>query len=168
MAANESSQVRPRPSMVMLKNSSSFTGQRAEGLPTPREIRALNALPNGPNPAEAGGFTFSCSRPRPVTIPSLGLFVKYGREVTVAEAETQELVYRRLHGQVPTPEVFGWAEDGDEVFICMALVEGDSLQNRWSRLHEEERTAVCTQLKVMADAWRSLPQEDSQQYIGEF
>lgn len=46
------------------------------------------------------------NRPSPVTIRSLRLFITYGADVTVAEAETQVIVYKRLQGQVPAPEVF--------------------------------------------------------------
>ncbi|KAI1991107.1 hypothetical protein LOZ51_004639 [Ophidiomyces ophidiicola] len=57
-------------------------------------------------------------------IPSLGLFVKYGADVTIVEAQTQMMVREKLQGQVPVPEVFGWAENGGQRFIYMSLVEG--------------------------------------------
>ena len=61
----------------------------------------------------------------------MGLIVKYGADTTVTEAETQNMVYKHLKGKVPVPEVFGWTEDGDQVFIYMSLIEGETLEQRW-------------------------------------
>lgn len=99
-------------------------------------------------------------------IPSLGLFVKYGANVTLAEVETQRMVYQRLHGRVPFPEVFGWAEDGGLRFLYMALIEGDTLQRRWGGMAEEERLAVCAEVKDMVKVWRGPEQDENEQYIG--
>ena len=82
-------------------------------------------------------------RPSPVVIPSLGLFVKYGANVILAEIGTQRMVYQRLHGRMPIPEVFGWTEDGEQRFIYMALIEGDTLQRRWGGMAEEETGCLC-------------------------
>lgn len=103
----------------------------------------------------------------PVRISSLGLLVKYGVEVTVAEAETQRMLFEKLQGQVPVPEIFGWAEDGDEIFIYMALIHGDTLQDRWSSMNPDERTAICNELAFMVKAWRVLKQDRDAPYIGE-
>ncbi|KAG5292191.1 phosphotransferase family protein [Histoplasma ohiense] len=80
---------------------SSFSKERrALSLPTPAEIRAINAKPL------RGGH------PPPVKTPSLGLFVRYGNHVTTIEAQTQITVRNALHSQAPVPEVFGWVKDG--------------------------------------------------------
>lgn len=99
--------------------SSFFTEKRASSLPTPAEIRALNEASGN-----VDGRTFD--RPPPVMIPVLGLAVKYGRNVTVLEARTQMEIRKQLQGRVPVPEVFGWAEDGGQGFIYMALVQGQT------------------------------------------
>ncbi|KFA72234.1 hypothetical protein S40288_07373 [Stachybotrys chartarum IBT 40288] len=100
--------------------SSFFQERRATALPSPAEIRALN---------EASGHcrAASLNHPPPVIIPSLGLAIKYGADITIAEVEAQVLMYKRLQGRVPVPEVFGWAEDSGQQFIYMSLVEGDTL-----------------------------------------
>lgn len=67
---------------------------------------------------------------------------------------------------MPIPEVFGWAEDGEQRFIYMALIEGDTLQRRWGGMAEEERLAVCAGLKDMVKVWRGLEQDENEQYIG--
>jgi len=144
-----------------LYDSSFFREHRASTLPTPAELRAINQ--------DSGDFRGkSFNRPTPVKFPSIGLIVKYGADVTVTEAETQHMVYKQLKGKVPVPEVFGWTEDGGQVFIYMSLIEGETLEQRWVALNEGERVAVCKELKSMAKAWRSLehPDHDQTLYLG--
>lgn len=139
--------------------STFFQESRASALPSPAEIRALS---------EATGHyrAKSLNRPPPVIMPSLGLAVKYGTDVTAAEAETQVLLHERLRDQVPIPEVFGWTEDQGQGFIYMSLIEGGTLQTRFGKMDESERQAVCNELKDMVKAWRALPQEETDTYIG--
>ena len=139
--------------------SSFFTEQRAPALPLPAEIRELNKS-SGHHRAT------SLRRPPPVSIPSLGLFVKYGSKVTVTEAETQVFMRSQLSGRAVIPEVFGWIEDGGQVFIYMSLVQGDTLQKRFPDLNEDERQAICKELRSLVNAWRSIAQEASDPYVG--
>ncbi|KAH6645375.1 kinase-like domain-containing protein [Truncatella angustata] len=145
--------------MEILHESSFFRETRAPALPEPEEVRKLNRLSGN------DGST-SFDRPPPVIIPSLGLVVKYGGNVTIAEAQTQVMVYERLNGQVPVPEVYGWAKDGDQRFIYMSLVEGDQLNTRWSDLSEGERQAVCQELRKMVEAWKAVEQDGDCRYLG--
>ena len=140
-----------------ISDSSFFRERRASTLPTPAEVRAIN---------EKSGDYFGTDfrRPPPVKFPSLGLIVKYGSDPSVTEAETQNMAYQRLKGKVPIPEVFGWTVDGDQTFIYMALIEGETLEQRWHALNEEERETVCKELNSMAKAWRSL--EPPNFYVG--
>ncbi|KAM0435976.1 hypothetical protein ACHAPT_002868 [Fusarium lateritium] len=148
----------PTPTVKVFPQSSFFQERRAPALPSPAEIRALS---------EATGHyraTF-LDHPPPVIIPSLGLAVKYGTNVTIAEVEAQVLMRERLQGRVPVPEVFGWVEEGGQRFIYMSLVEGDTLQPRFGTMNESERQAVCKELRSMVNVWRALTQE-SDRYIG--
>ncbi|RSM14091.1 hypothetical protein CDV31_005553 [Fusarium ambrosium] len=148
----------PTPTAKVFPQSSFFQERRAPALPSPAEIRALN---------EASGHcrAASLNHPPPVIVPSLGLAVKYGADVTIAEVEAQVLMRERLQGRVPIPEVFGWVKDSGQMFIYMSLVEGDTLQARFSTMNESERQAVCKELRSMVNAWRALTQE-SDRYIG--
>ncbi|KAI1307495.1 kinase-like domain-containing protein [Xylaria venustula] len=65
--------------------------------------------------------------PPPVRIEPLGLFIKYGTQVTVTEIQTQILIREKLLGRVPIPEVFGWTYDHGQTFLYMSLVDGDPL-----------------------------------------
>ena len=143
--------------MNIFPESSFFKERRAPTLPTPAEIRAIN---------EAAGRSTDFHRPPPVTIPSLGLFVKYGADVTAVEAQTQIMVREQLKGRVPVPEVFGWTQDKNQRFIYMSLIEGETLQEKWCDLNEDERQAICVELKRMVKAWRALETDAPDCYIG--
>jgi hypothetical protein len=90
--------------MIIFPESSFFQQGRGPALPTPAEIRAIKEL----------GHVVATPA---VIIPSLGLVVKYGRRVTVAEAQTQMMMREVLQGQVSVPEVFGLTEDGGQVYL---------------------------------------------------
>ncbi|KAI1949003.1 hypothetical protein LOZ12_002726 [Ophidiomyces ophidiicola] len=144
--------------MQIFPKSSFFKERRAPALPTPARIRAINKKLDNIR-------TASFNRPPPVMISSLGLFVKYGADVTIVEAQTQMMVREKLQGQVPVPEVFGWAEDGGQRFIYMSLVEGETLQERWSDMSNNERRAICKELKHLVKTWRALGQDGHDRYI---
>lgn len=140
--------------------SSFFVEKRAAALPLPGEIRSLN---------EATGHLYATNfnRPTPVTIPSLKLLVKYGTTVSIAEIETQIFLHEQLQRHVPIPEVFGYDQDGGQTFLYMALIEGDTLQERFANLTEVERQVVCAELRQMVSIWRQdLRQDDGDSYIG--
>ncbi|KAJ5977579.1 hypothetical protein N7501_000921 [Penicillium viridicatum] len=142
-----------------ISDSSFFREHRASTLPTPAEVRAINE--------ESGNIRgTSFNRPPPVELPSLGLIIKYGADTTVTEAKTQKMIYNQLKGKVPVPEVFGWTEDGGQVFIYMSLIAGEPLEERWGALKDDEREAVCKELNGMVKAWRSLEQPDQVLYVG--
>lgn len=140
-------------------DSSFFKNERASTLPTPAEVRSINHTSGN-----IQGKNFN--RPPPVMIPSLDLVIKYGADVTVAEAQTLMMISKHLKGQVPVPEIFGWTEDENQVFIYMPLIEGETLQEKWCALNENERLSVCEELKCMAKAWRSFIQDGQGQYVG--
>ncbi|KAJ5105683.1 phosphotransferase family protein [Penicillium alfredii] len=110
-------------------------------------------------------FATDFDRPLPVRIPPLGLFVKYGADVTVTEAATQVMVRERLCGQVPIPEVFGSTEDENQRFIYMELLEGKTLLERWCDMSEDERLTVCHELQTMVKAWRALTPDQHDYYV---
>ncbi|KAI2747490.1 hypothetical protein DTO013E5_781 [Penicillium roqueforti] len=76
------------------------------------------------------------------------------------------MVYKQLNGKVPVPEVLGWTEDGDQVFIYMSLIGRETLEQIWGALNDEEREAVCKELNGMVKSWRSLEQPNQVLYVG--
>ncbi|KAF4996692.1 hypothetical protein FGRMN_4350 [Fusarium graminum] len=146
-------------SFTLFPESSFFREGRAPALPSPAEVRTLNEASNDDQAK-------TIERPPPVKIPSLGLIVKYGTDVTIAEIETQVMMYERLRGQIPMSEVFGWIEDGNQRFLYMELIDGDTLQSRFPTMNEAERQGICKELRLMVNSWRALDQCEEQPYVG--
>ncbi|KAI0469285.1 phosphotransferase enzyme family protein [Xylaria cf. heliscus] len=145
--------------MKVFPDSAFFRERRAAALPTPAQVRDINAKNRGKDKV---GF----DRPPPVKIESLGLFIKYGTHVTVTEIRTQMMVREKLMGRVPVPEVFGWTQDQGQTFLYMSLVHGDPLHERWPTMTRDERSQICAELRWTANAWKSLKQDEDDCYIG--
>ncbi|KAI9837320.1 MAG: hypothetical protein M1819_000394 [Sarea resinae] len=117
-------------------------------LPTPAEVRALSP------------------RSRPVRFEQLDLFVKFGYEVAIEEAQCLWAV-RKVFGQdVPVPEVYGWRVDEDQIFIYMQLIRGQTLAERWDFLSHSDKSTICDQLRQMIASLRRTEQDPSDPFIG--
>lgn len=125
-------------------------------LPSPTEVRAR------------AHKQVSAQRPPPVIFASLHLLVKYGSGLTTSEAQCLWAVGKYLKGKVPVPELYGWCRDGKDLFIYMELVQGPTLNQRWSSLTETQRTSVCEQLRSMVRSLRLLKQDPNNPFIGSF
>lgn len=86
-------------------------------------------------------------RPPPVLFEKRGLIVKYGSAITIAEAQCLWYFNQYMKQLVPAPGLFGWCRDGHQTFIYTEVVRGDTLEERWPSLSEDERTAICEQLR---------------------
>jgi len=135
---------------------SSFSQYGAQALPSPAEVRA-QSKELGKSPA-----------PPPVRFQSQKLLVKYGRQITIAEGQCLWAIKRVLGTEVPVPEVYGWRQDGNEVFIYMELVDGETLEQRWGSLSTKERSDICGQLRDIITALRRLEQDPADRFVGKF
>lgn len=141
---------------VDFRESSFF--KKHENLPTPDEVMAMSNYPDK-----------SFYSPPPVIFECLGLLVKFGRRVTVAEAQCMWAVRKLLGDKVPVPEVFGWRVQNTVVFIYMQLIRGDTLADRWDNLSEENKLSICHDLHGMITSLRELQYDDTcGPFIGEF
>ena len=147
----------PSKESVVFRDSSYFKNSTGE-LPTPEEVRQKDIQVND--------VRVRTERPPPIPFEDRGVVVKYGSEITIAEAQCLWYFNRHMRDEVPTPELFGWCRDGGETFIYMQLVEGDTLEQAWPSLRAEERAAICEQLRGCVKAWRELSQESEPYYIG--
>lgn len=150
----------PTQPIIPFPNTAFTTTHPNTLLTSPSTIRTRNLATGHPKAADL-------NRPPPVCLPELGLLVKYGTQVARAELEAQLYVYHQLNGRVPVPEVFGWAEEGGQGFVYMALVDGSTLAERWGGLTETERLVLCGELGEMVKAWRGLRLEGESGYVGE-
>ncbi|KAI5866814.1 kinase-like domain-containing protein [Durotheca rogersii] len=137
---------------VDFQDSGFFTrpGSPVRRLPTPDEVRAA---------ARAAQQPQNFDHPSPVIFPSLGLLVKYGGGVRVAEAKCLRFIRQNLLGRVRIPEVYGWRTDSRQTFIYIEFIEGDTLEKLWPTMNDKERTTICSQLRRMVEEWRGLRQD---------
>ena len=143
----------PASSDTVLYDSGIFKRQDPSSgfsLPPPAAVREESVRQHG------ASVSYN-NRPPPVKYPSLGLLVKYGSLVSVAEAQCLAMI-RKCLPSVPVPEVYGWQKDGVQGFIYMELVEGRTLEDCWDGLAEDDKLAVCSELHDHVSTWRRLPQ----------
>lgn len=129
---------------VAFKDSSFFIKGNTS-LPSPADVRRAASPETNP------------IRPLPVTLPSLGLVVKYGSAITLAEGQCLWAI-RRLLPSVPVPEVYGWCQDNDQTFIYMQMINGSPLAQGWPELDIEEKFEISMQLRRIINDLRKLRQ----------
>ena len=103
---------------------------------------------------------------KPVNFPSLGLTVKFGSDITLAEGQCLWVIGRVLRNKVPVPEIYGWRHDDGEVFLYMQQVKGVTLEECWERLNDGQRRGVAEQLKGVIARLKTLQQDTSESFVG--
>ncbi|KAJ2807818.1 hypothetical protein H4R21_000329 [Coemansia helicoidea] len=63
----------------------------------------------------------------------------YGRRVHLQEAHYLEYV----QGKVACPRLYGYHQNGDEVFVEMEYVKGKTLSEIWPKLSDKRRQSVA-------------------------
>ncbi|KAI0853605.1 kinase-like domain-containing protein [Daldinia vernicosa] len=142
----------------MIFRDSSFFKEHGHDLPSPKEIREKDI--------EVNSFRARSPRPPPILFEELGLVVKYGSAITIAEAQCLWYFNKYMKDAVPTPELYGWCHDDGETFIYMEFVNADTLEDVWPSLNQEDQNIICEQLRTFVEAWRSLRQETEPYYVG--
>ncbi|KAM5477064.1 hypothetical protein MauCBS54593_000335 [Microsporum audouinii] len=104
--------------------------------------------------------------PPPVRFEHLDLIVKCGPYVVVEEALCLRMLQKTFAKKVPVPEVYGWRVEGRDVFIYMELIRGETLQDRWDHLTDQERSSICGQLKEIVSTFRKVEQDPTDPFIG--
>jgi aminoglycoside phosphotransferase len=68
---------------------------------------------------------------------------------------------------VPSPEIYGWRTDGDDVFLYIQVIDGGiTLEQAWPAMIEEDRVRLCRELRTMFDTMRRLKQDTNGIFIG--
>lgn len=119
--------------------------------------------PQLPSPAEVREQSRGGNRI--VRFEHLNLIVKFGGSpnVKIEEAHAIQVVKESFaNDEIPVPELFGWRIDGDEIFIYMSLIDGSTLYEVWPRLTQEDKTAICTQLRGIVVSLKSMEQPQLQ------
>jgi hypothetical protein len=99
-----------------------------------------------------------------VRFTHLNLIVKYGPTVRVAEGQALWVVENFTDVRAPT--VYGWFQDGDEMFLYMSLVDGIKLDRRWAEMSEMEKLDVSRQLNCMLVSLHAVQSPRDETYIG--
>ncbi|KAI1763480.1 kinase-like domain-containing protein [Hypoxylon sp. FL1150] len=115
---------------------------------------------------EVNSFRARTGRPPPILFDELGLVVKYGSAITIAEGQCLWYFNRYMKDTVPTPELYGWCRDEGETFIYMEYIDGDTLEDAWPALSPEDLDLICEQLRKCVEAWRNLRQETEPYFVG--
>ncbi|USP78884.1 kinase-like protein [Curvularia clavata] len=134
-----------------LENLDFFDGNRPAHFPSPAEVRE--------NPVLRKTLGSIATK-----FDSLNIIVKYGVDIAASEAYCLRAL--QLLPEVPVPKVYGWCEEGGEVFIYMELIQGVTLESQWEVLSPEARKEVCTQLRTIVEALRKVQQDPNDQFLG--
>lgn len=173
-STREQGPIRLTPSMIPscsdyeIEDSSFFSSW--DKLPTPEEVRsqAYIQYTSGMNLDKRKTFSVTDPHvaPPPVLFKDMGLFVKWGTSARISEAQTLYAIRHVLNGAVPVPEVYGWKTQGDEKFIYMEYIPGQSLESAWSTLEQDDRLIICQELRTICDNLRRLEQNPSDNFVG--
>lgn len=151
-----------------VKDSSFFT--KWSHLPSPEEVRAQAKAQHLAriNPDERKAYSMDGLHVRPpsVLFEHMGLLVKWGTDARLSEAQCLYAIGRFIGDSVPVPEVYGWRTDGDEWFIYMEHVQGQTLEQVWDTMDPDERSAVCCELQASLEKLRQVEQDPLDSFIG--
>ncbi|WEW61469.1 hypothetical protein PRK78_006959 [Emydomyces testavorans] len=140
-------------------------------LPSPKDVRAqARAQYLAGNSRDKRKYLGSGQGPHyhppPATFESMGLFIKWGADVTIAEGQCLYAIHHCLKGNVPVPEIFGWRTDGREVFLYMELIHGQTLEEAWDFMDLKDHTRICMELCTSIANLRQLQQDPQDPFIG--
>ena len=148
----------PTAKNTFFPNSGFFRNNgRQASLPSPEKVRQK---------ARELGSRSVRRKPHSVPFISQGLFVKYGRRVTIAQGIVLWLIRSYLGARVPVPEIYGWCRDDDEAFIYMEYIKGPTLEDVMSDLSQKVLLDVASQLSAIVLAFRSLRQAPNDRFLG--
>ncbi|KMP02503.1 hypothetical protein CISG_10332 [Coccidioides immitis RMSCC 3703] len=157
----------PNEANADFKDSSFF--RRFDRLPSPAEVQAQARAQHlqGKSVDKRRGFSADLDfyKPLPAVFESLGLFVKWGGAVSIAEGQCLYAINHFLRGFVPVPEIYGWRTEKSHVYIYMEALEGQTLEKMWDTMNDNQRNAICQQLKISFDNLRQLEQCPKDRFI---
>lgn len=135
-------------------DSSFFSEDPNRDLPTPAQVRERSEGKRRGN------------RPLGVIFDEHKIFVKYGRETKIREAQCLWFIKRTFGDEVPVPEIYGWRVDGEQVFIYMEYIQGQTLHEAWNELDSEDKSSLLSDLCRIIKHLRQIEQDPSDHFIG--
>ena len=151
--------------------SSSFF-QHYSQLPSPEEVRSqararyLAGTHWGWKTRRVNAGYNSHPAPAVFEFEKILLFVKWGSDVRISEAQALYAIRNKCGESVPVPEIYGWRQDGDEMFLYMEAVRGKTLEEAWPTLIEDDRLHICSELRTIFYNLHYIKQDPSDRFIG--
>ena len=97
----------------------------------------------------------------------LAVKVAHKSRFKLEEAQVMIAIRRAFpDGEVPVPEVFGWRQNNDMIYIYMSLMPGKTLGEAWPTLTSSEKTSICDQLSRVVTSLRRIRPDPDQAFIG--
>lgn len=124
--------------------------------------------PRFPTPTEISQDPSNDNR-KVVIFESLNLAVKVKHKSTIKLEEVQAMIAIRRafpNGEVPVPEVFGWRQHNEKIYIYQSLSPGTSLKQAWPSLTKAEKVSICGELSKIVAALRLIKQNTPHYFIG--
>jgi aminoglycoside phosphotransferase (APT) family kinase protein len=90
---------------------------------------------------------------------------KWGSSVQISEAQSLFAVHQFLKGDVPVPEVYGWRTEGNEAYIYMEYVNGQSLEQAWPSMGYEDKAGICRELRTIFQRLRQVEQDPEDLFV---
>ncbi|EDP53281.1 hypothetical protein ACP6JD_005091 [Aspergillus fumigatus] len=155
----------------VVEDSSFF--QEWDRLPSPNEVQARARTQHQhlageySNQNKVRSMAIPYVRPPPVIFEEMGLFVKWGSSVQISEAQCLYAVHQFLKGDVPAPEVYGWRTEGNEAYIYMEYINGQSLEQAWPSMGYEDKAGICRELRTIFQHLRQVEQDPEDPFVGE-
>lgn len=86
----------------------------------------------------------------------MGIFVKWGRSVSISEGQCLYAIGQLLKEYVPVPELYGRREDGGENFLYMEYFDAQTLEQAWETLGPHDRVSISGELRIICANLRHL------------
>jgi aminoglycoside phosphotransferase len=85
----------------------------------------------------------------------LNFCIKFGKSVTLPEANTMRFIAR--HTSIPVPKVYCAFTHRGRTYILMERIRGETVASRWRLLSNTSKSLIFNQLKQMIQELRSEP-----------
>jgi hypothetical protein len=158
----------PNDSNIDFKNSAYFTSW--ERLPTPTEVRAEALAQHLAGKVTDSRKSFYPDEtywdPPPVLFHERNLWVKWGPEARLSEAQCLYIVRKFLPEMFSVPEIYGWRTDSEEIFIYCEWLRGQTLEQAWDKMKVGDRLGISHELRRAFENLRRLCQDPQEQFVG--
>lgn len=88
--------------------------------------------------------------------------------MNISEAQALYAINRLLKGCVSVPEVYGCRTDGEEKYIYMEYIQGESFEEVWDTMDIDDHIAACHELGTIFGNLRQLEQDPMDKFVDQY